>query len=252
MSYTTGRYLDCQSKALAAVGTSYVAAVTSNTNYEGTYYLRTNGYYCYSATAGGNIDRGSSAGTQQGYAWVVEDVTSLPVVVSELGLATLYSPTGLTVPEGVKAYSATKNEAISSVLFDEVEAVKAGTGVLVEGTAGTYEFPVAANEADYASDLVGSVATVAVSSIAANAYTLQSGPAFKLYTGDNLTGFRAHIETEASADIKAFDVIFDDATGISEYPGHSEDSDIIYNLAGQRIGKLQRGVNIINGKKILK
>ena len=184
------------------------------------------------------------------YAWTVEDVTSVPVTVKSLGLATLYSPVGLTAPAGVKLYAATLND--SYIHFDEVEAVKAGTGVLVEAAEGTYDFTVESNEADYTSDLVGSVATVARTSIAATVYTLQSGPAFKQYTGENLTGFRSHIETEQGAGIKAFDMLFDDATGISEYSGYSEDSDIIYNLAGQRLTKAQRGVNIINGKKILR
>ena len=31
-----------------------------------------------------------------------------------------------------------------------------------------------------------------------------------------------------------------------------EDEEVIYNLAGQRINKMQKGVNIVNGKKILK
>ena len=30
------------------------------------------------------------------------------------------------------------------------------------------------------------------------------------------------------------------------------EADAIYNLAGQRLSKMQRGINIVNGKKILK
>ena len=160
----------------------------------------------------------------------------------------------MTLPEGVKLYAATKNEAYSSIHFDEVEAVKAGTGVLVEGTAGTYDFTVEPNETDYESDLVGSVMTAATSSIDATVYTLQSGPAFKKYTGENLTGFRSHIEAEASAGVKAFDMLFDDATGLKDLKSFPSGEDLgeAFNLAGQRISVPQKGVNIINGKKILK
>ena len=46
------------------------------------------------------------------------------------------------------------------------------------------------------------------------------------------------------------------ATGIEEINGQwsiaNGQSDAIYNLAGQRISKMQKGVNIVNGKKILK
>ena len=132
-----------------------------------------------------------------------------------------------------------------------MEAVKAGTGVLIEAEAGTYDFTIADNEADYTSDLVGNVATVATSSIAANVYTLQSGPAFRQFTGENVTGFRSHIETESSG-IESFDIIFDDATGINIIDNGklTIDNAAIYNLAGQRLMKAQKGVNIIKGKKI--
>ena len=46
-------------------------------------------------------------------------------------------------------------------------------------------------------------------------------------------------------------VIKDDETGISLTPSLSEGEGAIYNLAGQRIYKLQRGINILNGKKVV-
>ena len=93
-------------------------------------------------------------------------------------------------------------------------------------------------------------------SIAATVYTLQSGPAFKQFTGENVTGFRSHIETPVSAGVKAFDIIFgDDETAIKDLKDLKDlkdSNDLIYNLAGQRLNKVQKGVNIINGKKTLK
>ena len=44
----------------------------------------------------------------------------------------------------------------------------------------------------------------------------------------------------------------DDATGISNVDANVDANEAIYNLAGQRINKFQKGINIINGKKILK
>ena len=251
VSYSTGRYLDGSAKGLAAVGTSYKAAIEASSYHEGKYTVKTNGYYSYDKDTDNTLDRGSSLNDNVRYAWTIEDVTELPVTVSSLGLATFYSPVGLTAPEDVKVYAATLNDTY--VHFDEVEAVKAGTGVLVEAAEGTYSFTVESNDANYTSDLMGSVATKARTSIAATVYTLQSGPAFKKFTGENVTGFRSHIETEAGSEVKAFDVIFgDDETGISLTPALSEGEGAIYNLAGQRMSKVQKGINIINGKKILK
>lgn len=258
VSYTTGQYLDGNAKGLAPVGTNYKAAIEPNSYHTGKYTIQTNSRFTYHRDSNGTIDRGSGYNNDEGYAWIVEDVTSVPVTVKSLGLATFYSPVGLTAPEEVKVYNATKNlenPSGATIHFDEIESgeVKAGAGVLVEAEAGTYNFTIANNEADYESDLVGSVATVAKSSISNNVYTLQSGPTFKLFNGENVTGFRSHIETEASADIKAFSVIFgEDATSINEELGMKSEESLIFNVAGQRLLKMQKGVNIVNGKKILK
>ena len=56
----------------------------------------------------------------------------------------------------------------------------------------------------------------------------------------------------AGTAVEAFN--FEDfETGIASAPFTTEKTDLkIYNLAGQRIGKMQKGISIINGKKRLK
>ena len=44
---------------------------------------------------------------------------------------------------------------------------------------------------------------------------------------------------------------FDQPTGIKDLEEHKESNGNIYNLSGQRLQKVQKGINIINGKKIL-
>ena len=59
--------------------------------------------------------------------------------------------------------------------------------------------------------------------------------------------------TVPSAGVKAF--FFDEngkATSIDEIFGGESEQGNIYNLAGQRLTKAQKGINIINGKKIIK
>lgn len=58
--------------------------------------------------------------------------------------------------------------------------------------------------------------------------------------------------TVPAAGVKAFFLNGGDATGISGVDANVDANEAIYNLAGQRINKLQKGINIINGKKILK
>lgn len=57
--------------------------------------------------------------------------------------------------------------------------------------------------------------------------------------------------TAPNSSVKAFYFNEDDATGIENVNVNANEG-AIYNVAGQRINKLQKGINIINGKKILK
>ena len=70
-----------------------------------------------------------------------------------------------------------------------------------------------------------------------------------------LRAFRGYFEVNgAGSEIKAFEMNFedeDDPTSIRTiYSVQSPTNDAIYNLAGQRMGKMQRGINIVNGKKV--
>jgi hypothetical protein len=71
---------------------------------------------------------------------------------------------------------------------------------------------------------------------------------YKAETGTIKAG-KAYLEVESS--VKAFFFAGDDATGIANVEKAVEDG-AIYNLAGQRVNKAQKGIYIINGKKVLK
>ena len=70
----------------------------------------------------------------------------------------------------------------------------------------------------------------------------------------SIKGFRAYFDLPGSAAVKALVIDGDDATGIEMVNGQSSmfNGESIYNVAGQRLDKVQKGVNITNGKKILK
>ena len=70
----------------------------------------------------------------------------------------------------------------------------------------------------------------------------------------NLKGFRAYFTVDDTSNVKALSFDFDDdATGISLMEeGRSKMEDgAIYNVAGQRLNKMQKGINIVNGKKVM-
>lgn len=67
-----------------------------------------------------------------------------------------------------------------------------------------------------------------------------------------IRGFRAYFDLPGGAGVKAL-VFDDDATGIRLIEdGQLSVGDEIYSLSGQRLDNPRKGVNIINGKKILK
>ena len=70
----------------------------------------------------------------------------------------------------------------------------------------------------------------------------------------SIKGFRAYIELseETTGEIKAYAFDGGEATGIAEVRLNEAEGKLIFNVAGQRIAKVQNGINIINGKKILK
>lgn len=67
----------------------------------------------------------------------------------------------------------------------------------------------------------------------------------------SMKGFRAYFDIPSGSSVKAlrFEDIED---AISLIQTDAEENEAIYNVAGQRVQKMQKGINIINGKKILK
>lgn len=234
------------------------------------YYVRSNasgvGTYCYDNTSNGiKVDRNTSPVTSGSYQtdWTLEEVTTLPVTISDAGYATLYSPVALTIPEGVKVYYVSSLTETEATLTEISDIIPANTPVILKNT-GSFNFDIA-NEAgtdvsEY-NKLSGSIGGGVVV-IADEAYTLQRNEAntqtgfFKKAAG-TIAGFKAYLLAEkiTGSLVKGFTFKFEDgtATGISTIENGQVivNSDAIFNLAGQRMGKLQRGINIVNGKKLI-
>ena len=168
--------------------------------------------------------------------------------VGEAGYATLYdTTTGYELNGDVKAFVATTES--TWLKLTEIESVPESTPVVLEGT---YYNKLAANlpAINVANDLKGT-----------DADTAADGTMYILANGADGVGFYKAEGTipagkayfQSTSGVKAFFFDGDDATGISLMEdGRSQMEDgAIYNIAGQRIQKMQKGINIINGKKVL-
>ena len=166
--------------------------------------------------------------------------------IGEAGYATLYdTTTGYELNGDVTA-----NVAIAGaswLTLTEIENVPAGTPVILKGTY--YNKLVADLPAiNIANDLKGT-----------DADTEADGTMYVLAKVDDVVGFykatgiipAGKAYYQSTSEVKAFYFAADDATGISDLNVDLNHNENIYNLAGQRLQKMQKGINIVDGKLIL-
>ena len=71
--------------------------------------------------------------------------------------------------------------------------------------------------------------------------------------GSRIKPQRAYFQVSGGNGVKgiAFEIGGDDADGINDVNANLNGNENIYNVAGQRMGQMQKGINIVNGKKII-
>ena len=168
--------------------------------------------------------------------------------VGEAGYATMYdTTTGYELNGDVKAYAATfKNTWLE---LNEVENVPASTPVILKGS---YYNKIAKDLASL--NIVNVLQGAAEEIDAAGKYILAMPDAnpvgFYLAESGKIAAGKAYLEI--ASNVKAFYFDGDGETAINGLTPALSESGAIYNVAGQRINKLQKGINIVNGKKVLK
>ncbi len=193
----------------------------------------------------------------------ITQTPSTTVTLNKYGYATFCSenPMDFSSTEGYTAWRV--NDIVgSTVTFTKItEAIKGGQGVLLynkdadgESTSnvtvnfakGTPEF--AANE----NLLVG---TLARTYVEAGEYYGLSGQNFVRVAESTVPAGKALLPASAlgGGSVKAFNFVFEDnATGIRTVETVSpEEAAQIFDLSGRRLNKIQKGINIVNGKKVL-
>lgn len=167
----------------------------------------------------------------------------------------------------VEAYKVTevRGENVAYIIAEEVNIVPAGEAVLVrsDNGSGTYQIPVAKTSATFTDNMLKAT-TASLSVDEANTiYCLAEQDGFQGFypqaVGTSLAKGKVYLDM-SDYSIKPSCILFsaDDATGIKEVRNLNaskgsifEQGSSIVNLAGQRLGKPGRGINIINEKKKL-
>ncbi len=149
------------------------------------------------------------------------------------------------------------NEANYAIEMTEISdrIVVSGQGVVLKSTSGS--ITMTRTNATPAGDFSGNSLMGTMSSLAnpGNAYVLNKGTNgvgfYRLASSGTIGANKAYLTYSGSL-VREFFLFEDDATGINEELRVKNEESSIYNLAGQRIQKMQRGINIVNGKKVLK
>ena len=199
--------------------------------------------------------------------WVIEAATSVTLSLNKVDsntYGTTYLPFGVTLPSGgaagndVCAYTLTDNGngwLTLNLLGEDGKSIPAGTPVLLKGTTST---SVIATIAD-----VAALDPAPTNALSGTYLQMDHGDNLVLGKKDGVVGFyKYNFDIKANkayianaSNVRGFILMDDDdATGIGSLtPTLSEDEGtVIYNMAGQRVSKAQKGIYIVNGKKILK
>ena len=187
-----------------------------------------------------------------------EPYTPETITLNTSGYATFASTSAVdfTSADGYSAWAVTGVNASGVINCVQITgAVAAGTGVLLKGTANAQVTIAYTTSGATLSDnkLVGFTAATEINS---EEYFGLSGAKFVKVNGGNVPAGKALLPKSVvyGTGVKTLTFNFDeDATAIKAIDNGQLTTDgVIYNVAGQRLNKMQKGINILNGKKILK
>ena len=223
-----------------------------------TVYFYDNGDNSASADRGGNMT--ITTGTNARYTnWYLEPVTELPLTLADVSsygvdgyYTTMYLPVNVTVSDA-KAYAVTDGSGNSLNVEELTDGfVPANTGVVLEGISTSATATVTTATGTVTSSLQGAVGETAT--IPTDTYVLSvanSKLGFYKFAGTELKGFRAYYVGASADPTRGFVLNFGGtATGINAATLNANGN--AYDLQGRRVNNAQKGVFIINGKKVVK
>lgn len=210
---------------------------------------------------GGNGTKYASAHQNKDYARIdgnggagyFSHKTKKYVTVGSTCYTTFVPTANVSLAEGVEAYGVDQINESSMHLLPIETAVPNNEPVVIKAAQGVYALPI-----------VESADAVSGNKLLASDGTVQGGDnIFVLANKSQGVGFyptastiqipagKAYLNTGASSvkGFLAFD--FGGADGVNEMTNDELEMTNIFNLAGQRLQKLQKGVNIVGGKKVV-
>lgn len=220
-------------------------SVNANLRNNGTY-----GFACYATGTGGALSL---------YKKVTDTPETESVTVGSAGYTTYVTKKNVAIPEGVEVYIVTAINESSIHMEPVTGAIPANTPIVVKASADTYELTATDGETADVSDnlLLGSDGTI--KGDGSTIYALGVGKEgdaqgkvgfYRVKSGATVPAGKAYLNTSVVAkDFLNFD--FGETDGIGQIEIGQTSNVGIYNLNGQKVNKAQKGIYIVNGKKIV-
>ena len=211
---------------------------------------------------------GNDKATKAGLAtYTIEEVEAFPLTLQADGTAAVCLPFNVVIPEGIYAYDMTDADIKDNepsgysctmrTIAGPGDILKRGTPAIINGSEGTHRFAITMSDH-------GAVSSLPESLLKGNyveSSLTQSGNTKKfLFANSTFKAFDGSKEIEANqcwmecnvAQASELTVHFSDPTGIEVIPSTpQEKSSNIYNIAGKRLSHPQKGINIVDSKKVL-
>ncbi len=172
-------------------------------------------------------------------------------VFAESGFATFSADRAVNVPQGVTVYSSEISGDKIVIRPVDVKVIPANTGVIIGGS-GEVGFPVATEDGTAIATALTAAPDGYVSDGKIYGLRKDAGVFAKVEAGTSLAKHTAYLRLTDS-EAKAIKVVIGDETtgidGIKDSVVSGNDS--VYDMNGRRITTLRKGINIVNGKKII-
>lgn len=171
---------------------------------------------------------------------------------------TLMLPFDANIPEGMKAYTCGGVDG-NKLILSEAQTLFGGMPYIVEnvGVQSNYVFKFNGLSIPNKTDgTFGALTGLYEDGTApVGTYVLQNQPAglgFYLVDAEkSVSAYRCYLTVPASP-VKAFYFNQEEGTTAIDKVANTAQESTVYNLSGQRLQQLRRGINIVNNKKILK
>ena len=204
-----------------------------------------------------------TAGLGSASAWYIIPATTIDITIGEAGYATTYLPFDVTLPNTVKAYAVNDIEGEYAKMEEKTD-IPANTAAILAGE-GTHTLTIAEANSDWTGNMLnGSTVNAYVQGSAYVLSNKEKGIGFyeaELNWGAEGAEGNTHFKNNANraylpapaAGVRFLSFDFGTETAIDELKGENGNvKTVIYDLAGRRVQKAQKGLYIVNGAKVIK